>query len=55
MTLSEIWKRIGKQKMRITQNTKAKVFVDGEEYCVKRCRYDNGKLIGFECEKTQEE
>ena len=48
MKLIEIWKRLGKQPLRITQHKNAIVFVDGEEYEISGIRYDSGKFIGFE-------
>ena len=52
MKLLEIWKRIGKQPLKTTQNTEAIVFLKGhtEEYKVSKIRYEKGKLIGFEVE-----
>ena len=48
MKLVEIWKRIGKQPLRITQHKEAIVFVNDEEYVISNIRYDSGKFIGFE-------
>jgi len=48
MKLIEIWKRLGKQPLRITQHKNAIVFVDDKEYEISGIRYDSGKLIGFE-------
>ena len=48
MKLIEIWKRLGKQPLRITQNKEAIVFINGEEYIISKIRYDSGKFIGFE-------
>lgn len=51
MTLLELWKKIGKQPIKSTRNTEAKIFVDGKEYYIGSIIYKNGKLIGFECKK----
>lgn len=48
MKLIEIWKRIGKQPLRVTQRKEAVVFVNGEEYQISDIRYESGKFIGFE-------
>ncbi len=48
MKLIDIWTRLGKQPLKVTQHTKAIVFVDGKEYEVSKIKYDNGKFIGFE-------
>ena len=48
MKLIEIWKRLGKQPLKITQNKEAIVFINGEEYIISKIRYDSGKFIGFE-------
>ncbi len=50
MKLLEIWKRIGKQPLRITRQKEAIVFVDGEEYKISKIRYRKGEFIGFETE-----
>ena len=48
MKLIEIWKRLGKQPLKVTQHKNAIVFVNGEEYEISGIRYDSGKFIGFE-------
>lgn len=48
MKLIEIWKRLGKQPLKVTQHKEAIVFIDGEEYIISKIRYDSGKFIGFE-------
>ena len=51
MKLYEIWKRIGKQPLRITRRKEAIVFVNGEAYKISKIIYDSGKFVGFEAEK----
>lgn len=53
MKLVEIWKRIGKQPLRITQHKEAIVFVNDEEYVISNIRYDSGKFIGFEAKPSK--
>ncbi len=48
MKLLEVWKRIGKQPLRITRQKDAIVFVNGKEYEISKIMYDNGKFIGFD-------
>lgn len=50
MKLIEIWKRLGRQPLRITQHKDAVVFVGDSKYRIKNIRYDHGKFIGFETE-----
>ena len=50
MKLIEIWKRLWKQPLVITQHTEAVVFVNGEKYVISNILYDSGKFIGFETE-----
>lgn len=52
MKLVEIWKRLGKQSLKITQNKEALVFIDGKEYVISKIRYDNGIFVGFEAKIT---
>lgn len=52
MKLIEIWKRLGKQPLKITQNKEALVFIDGKEYVISKIRYENGVFVGFEAEIT---
>lgn len=54
MKLLEIWKRIGKQPLRITRRKDAIVFIGDFEYKIKSIRYDRGKFIGFVAEKIEE-
>lgn len=53
MKLLEIWKRIGKQPLRITRRKDAVVFIGNSEYRIKSIRYDHGKFIGFEAEQIK--
>lgn len=53
MKLVEIWKRLGKQPLKVTQHKEAIVFVDDKEYVISRIRYDSGKFIGFETKPSQ--
>lgn len=48
MKLIDIWKRIGKQPLKVTQHTDAIVFVNGCEYVISNIKYESGKFIGFE-------
>lgn len=48
MKLISIWKRIGKQPLKVTQHTDAIVFVDGKEYVISNIKYESGRFIGFE-------
>lgn len=48
MRLIDIWERLGKQPLSVTQHKDAIVFVNGEEYVISKIKYENGKLIGFE-------
>ena len=48
MTYLNLWKRIGKQLIRDTQDKQAVVFIENEEYAIKRIRYKNGIMNGFE-------
>ena len=50
MRLIEIWKRLGKQPLKITQNKEALVFIDCKEYVISKIRYENGIFVGFEAE-----
>lgn len=52
MKLIKIWKRLGKQPLKITQNKEALVFIDDKEYVISKIRYDNGIFVGFETEIT---
>lgn len=54
MKLLEVWKRIGKQPLRITRQKDAIVFVGGKEYEISKIIYDNGKFIGFETEPIKQ-
>lgn len=53
MKLIEIWRRLGKQPLRITQHKEAIVFVDDKEYIITGIKYDSGKFIGFETKETK--
>ena len=53
MKLLEIWKRIGKQPLRIIHRKDAIVFVGDTEYRIKNIRYDHGQFIGFEVEPKE--
>ncbi len=48
MKLIEIWEKLGKQPLRVTQHKDAIVFVNGEKYEISGIAYDSGKFIGFE-------
>lgn len=48
MTYFTLWKRIGKQLIRDIQDKQAVVFIENEEYAIKRIRYKNGIINGFE-------
>lgn len=48
MKLIEIWKRLGKQPLRVTQHKEAIVFINGEEYVIEKVKYNSGQFIGFE-------
>jgi hypothetical protein len=50
----DIWKRLGKQSLKVTQHNEAIVFVDGKEYIISGIRYDSGKIVGFETIKGEE-
>lgn len=52
MRLIEIWKRLGNQPLKITQNKEALVFINGKEYVISKIRYYNGVFVGFEVEIT---
>lgn len=47
MKLVDVWKRIGKQPLHITQHTEAKVFVGDEVYFITSIQYENGRPLGF--------
>ena len=53
MKLLEIWKRLGKQPLKIAQHQEAKVFIDGKEYIITKIRYENGRWGGFEAEEKE--
>lgn len=53
MKLIEIWKRLGKQPLRVTQHKDAIVFINGKEYEITNIKYDSGKFIGFETKPKQ--
>lgn len=48
MKMIDIWKRIGKQPLHITQHSEAKVFIDDREYYITGIRYENGQPLGFD-------
>ena len=48
MKLIEIWKRLGKQPLRVTQHKDAIVLINDDEYEITNIKYDSGKFIGFE-------
>ena len=50
MNWYQLYKRIGKQNIGHTQRNKINVFIDGKQYIVSSCIYENGKLIGLKCE-----
>ena len=47
MKLVDIWKRLGKQPLHITQHTNAKVFIENREYYITGIKYECGRLLGF--------
>lgn len=49
MKLIEIWKKLGKQPLYITQHKDAEIFVKGlsGKYYITGIRYKNGKPLGF--------
>lgn len=54
MKLIEIWKRLGKQPLRVTRHKDAIVLINGDEYEITSIKYDNGKFIGFEAKPKYE-
>ena len=54
MKLIEIWKRLGKQPLRVTQHKDVIVLINGDEYEISNIKYDSGKLIGFEAKPKLE-
>lgn len=52
MRLIEIWKRLGKQPLKITQNKEALVFINGKEHVISKIKYDIVVFVGFEVEIT---
>lgn len=48
MKLSNIWSKIGRQPLRITQNTDAVVFVGEDQYYITGMRFENGNPVGFD-------
>lgn len=54
MKLIEIWERLGKQPLRVTQHKEAIVFVNGKEYIISNIKYDSGKFIGFKAKRKEE-
>ena len=54
MKLLEIWKRIGKQPLKITRQKDAVVFVDGKKHKISNIVYDKGQFIGFNTESYNE-
>lgn len=47
MRLIDIWKRLGKQPLHITQHTEAKVFIEDREYYITGIKYESARLLGF--------
>lgn len=54
MKLIEIWKRLGKQPLRVTQHKDAIVSINGDEYEITNIKYDSGRFIGFEAKPRYE-
>lgn len=54
MKLIEIWKRLGKQPLRVTQHKDAIVLINGDEYEITNIRYDSGRFVGFEAKPKYE-
>lgn len=53
--LIDIWKRLGRQPLHITQHTDAKVFIGDREYYITDIRYENGQPLGFNAALAKEE
>ena len=47
MKLIDIWKRLNKQPLHITQYTRAKVFIEDKEYYITDVKYESGRPLGF--------
>lgn len=47
MKLVQIFHKLGKQPLYITNHTDAKVFVGDREYMITGIKYNNGKSLGF--------
>lgn len=47
MKLIDIWKRLGKQPLHITQQTEAKVIIENREYYITGIKYESGRPLGF--------
>lgn len=47
MKLIDIWIRLHRQPLGVTQHTDAKVFIENREYYITSIKYENGRLLGF--------
>lgn len=47
MKLIDIWIRLHRQPLGVTQHTDAKVFIENGEYYITSIKYENGRLLGF--------
>lgn len=54
MKLLEIYKRIGKQPLRLTRTKEAIVFIGNREYRINKIRYENGTFVCFEADKNEQ-
>lgn len=54
MKLIDIYNKIGKQPLKDIKNTEVIVFINGIKHTITKARYNNGKLIGFDAEITEQ-
>ena len=43
----QLWKKIGKQPLKITQYNDVKIFINNEEYLLDKIKYESGVPIGL--------
>lgn len=55
MKLVSVWKRIGRQPLKLTRNKDAVVIVNGKEYPITSIKYVNGVFVGFEADIRTED
>lgn len=55
MKLLQIWKRLGKQPLKITRQKDAVAIICGKEYPITSMKYNNGIPIGFEVDIQPED